>query len=217
MTKPRGQSIFLLGCVLAPLSACAGMLGGGKPDSLYRFAIPGRPAPEATSTAGPRRTVRLARFRFAPEIAGDGILTSSGDGIMYLKDARWVAPVPDQMLAAVVRQFDQRAAAVNLVASSSRRPADETDGRDLHLAFDRFEAHYSQGYHAPPDIIVSVRAVISDSGNQRTIAQERFDIRESASANNRKAILSAFNTAVDRMTASVADWTNSAAFYNSEL
>jgi cholesterol transport system auxiliary component len=191
---------------LAPLAACASLLAGGKPDSLYRFGISARDMTiHSTDTTAQQHAIRLARFRFAPEIEGDRILTASGDGVLYLKNARWVSPAPDLMMQAIVHRFDERAPTIRLTPAMAR----SSDSMQLRLAFDRFEARYDAGSlpDTPPTILVSGTAELSETAGLQPRGQRSFWVEETATANTRAAIVSAFDRAVKRYTVELVDWT----------
>jgi cholesterol transport system auxiliary component len=191
---------------LVPLVSCASLLGGGKPDNLYRFGIPaGDVMIHAPGEAAQQQVIRLAHIRFAPEIEGDRILTARGDGVLYLKDARWVAAAPDLMVQAIVRRFDQRASTIRLTPASART----ADGVQLRLAFDRFEARYDavSGPNTPPTILVSGTAEMTDAAGAKSTGERSFSIKEKAAANSQAAIVAAFDQAVSQYTVELVDWT----------
>ncbi len=191
--------------VLALLTACGAVLGGGKPDNLFRFGVPEREiVPDATRRPE-RKTILLARIGFAPEIEGDRILTARGGSVLYIKDARWAASAPDLFTQAVIRRFAERAPGIRL-ASQRERPG---SGLVLRLAVDRFEARYAPNAakDAPPVILLSGTADLVDLPSRRTIASQRFAIEEPASANGKAAIVAAFDSAVSRYTIDITDWT----------
>lgn len=190
---------------LVPLISCASLLGGGKPDNLYRFGIPADDvAVHPPGDVAQQHVVRLARVRFAPEIEGDRILTTRGDGALYLKDARWVTTAPDLMVQAIVRRFDERAPTLRLTPASVRT----ANGMQLLLAFDRFEARYDAGAgpNTPPTILLSGKAELTDSVGTKSLGERSFTIKEKAAANSQKAIVSAFDLAVSRYTVELVDW-----------
>lgn len=196
---------FVLLAALVLISGCAPLLGGGKPDNLYRFGVPVQPeSPVEAALPAPRPAV-LARVRFAPEIEGDRILTARGQAVLYIKDARWAAPAPDLFSQAVIGQFDRRAPGIRLVPSGERVGSAHAF---LRLSIDRFEARYTPGERedAPPRIIVAGSASLADPDSSRPIIEQRFWIEEPASANSQSAIAAAFDQAVSRYTTQLADW-----------
>lgn len=198
-------------CILAmlmPLAACSAMLGGGKPDNLYRFGVPER---EDVQTAARRTnpiTLSLSRVRFAPEIEGDRILTARGDSVLYIKDARWAAPAPDLFTQTLTRQFAGRAPGLRLGSPQER----STQGMVLRIEVDRFEARYAPdgSKDDPPVILVSGIAELVDPANRRVMEASGFSAEETAAANGKAAIVAAFDSAVVRFAADIVDWSSTA-------
>ncbi|WP_051170181.1 ABC-type transport auxiliary lipoprotein family protein [Sphingomonas sp. YL-JM2C] len=201
----RTIHILCVPALLLPLAACASFLGGGKPDNLFRFGVSEPQAVSGSSAPTARTQVTLARIGFSPEIDGDRILTTRGDSILYIKDARWVAPAPDLFAQAVTRQFGQRAPAVRLTPPGEHRGS----GILLRLDVDRFEARYDQASakDAPPVIQLSGTAELVDLQSRQIIASRRFALEEPAAANGKVAIVSAFDAVVSRCIADIVDWT----------
>lgn len=191
--------------LLVPLAACGAVLGGGKPDNLFRFGVPEREAVPSAMIATGQKTILLARIAFAPEIDGDRILTARGGSVLYIKDARWAAPAPELFTQAVTRRFAERALTIRL-ASPRERPG---SGFLLRLAVDRFEARYAPdaAKGSPPVILLAGTAELFDLPARRTVASRRFAVEEAASANGKAAIVAAFDSAVTRYTTGIADWT----------
>ena len=199
-------SFRALACLLAlaPLTACGAMFGGGKPDNLFRFGVPEREGAPLAVPSARQRPIALDRIRFALEIEGDRILTSRGESVLYLKDARWAAAAPD-----LFTQFDQRASGIRLVPTRERI----AEGMILRLGIDRFEARYAQGAgkDAAPMILVSGTANLIDPVSRQPVAAQRFSVEEPATANGKAAIAAAFDRAVLRYTVQIVDWSTEAA------
>lgn len=140
----------LLGALL--LIGCGSLLGGGKRDDLFRFGVVERPDAPFAQYPVRRRTLTLLRSRFAPEIEGDRILTTRGESALYIKDARWVASVPDLFAQTLERQFGTHAPGIRLAAPRNAAGA----SRALQVTIDRFEAHYrvKGDQKAPPTVII---------------------------------------------------------------
>ena len=97
-----------LGLVIA-LSGCVGsLLGGGKPDRLYRFG-PTASAAASAPIGQPARVLAVPPPQFAPDIGGDRILTVAGQDNAYLKDMRWVSPAPTLYAGTIETTLAERA------------------------------------------------------------------------------------------------------------
>lgn len=201
----------LLACVagLVLLGGCTSLLGGGKADDLFRFGIVERPA--AAGAPGPvaRRTLLFLPPRFAPEIEDDRILTTRGEAALYIKDARWVASVPELFARALERQMEARAPGIRLAGVRNAAGAAQA----LQVGIDRFEARYdAQGDpKAAPVILVAGEATLIRLDTRQPVATQRFSVEEPAPANSKSGIVAAFDRASARYTAQVADWTAQAA------
>ncbi|WP_164521347.1 MULTISPECIES: ABC-type transport auxiliary lipoprotein family protein [Sphingomonas] len=172
---------------------------------LYRFGVTQQPRWAAAPGALPPRTISLLRLRLASEVYGDRILTTRGDQALYIKDARWVAPVADLLTQALTGQFEDRAPEIRLAPPRGAVGATHL----LQVSLDRFEARYvpDGDRKAPPTIIVSGVAVLSDAVDRKAAGSHRFSAEEPAHANSTSAIVAAFDRAVMRWGADLTDWT----------
>lgn len=191
--------------VLSPLllGGCGGLLGGGKAD-LFRFGVAESAPVAAAQRALPARTVTLLRPIFSQEVEGDRILTTRGERALYVKDARWVAPVPELFAQALMRDFAARASDVRLTGARSATGASHA----LQIGIERFEAHYGvdDGEKVPPTIIIEGEATLFDLTDRRPVASTRFAVVEPVPTNTTSGIVAAFDRAVARYTAELTDW-----------
>lgn len=193
----------LLGALL--LIGCGSLLGGGKRDDLFRFGVVERPDAPFAQYPLRRRTLTLLRSRFAPEIEGDRILTTRGESALYIKDARWVASVPDLFAQTLERQFGTHAPGIRLAAPRNAAGA----SRALQVTIDRFEAHYrvKGDQKAPPTVIILGDATLFGLDDRQPVASHRFSVEEPATANSASGIVMVFDRAATRYAAQVAGWT----------
>lgn len=192
----------LLGAILLTLAlpgCVGGLLGGGKPDRLYRFGMTGPIAPASGPEALTRRTLVLPPPVFPSEVAGPRLLTMEGGQASYIKDVRWVAAAPLLFGAAVKAGFAARAPWIEVV-DRGRADADV-----LQVSVSRFEADYP-GDGSPPTVRVEGEAVLVDGGTGRRLAAYRLVEAEPAAADRAEAIVSAFDTAVARAVSGTVDW-----------
>lgn len=205
MTFPnKGRTgALLLGALL--LSSCGSLLGSGKRADLFRFGIAERKPVSGAQSAVPARSISLLRPRFSQEIEGDRILTTRGERALYVKGARWVAPVPDLFSQALTRQFAARAPGVRLTGARNATGATQA----LQISIARFEARYNQDFseRTPPTVVIEGDATIFDLTDRHPVASGNFSVEEPASANTTSAIVAAFDRAVARYIAALGDWT----------
>ncbi|AHE53568.1 hypothetical protein NX02_09235 [Sphingomonas sanxanigenens DSM 19645 = NX02] len=193
--------VLLLGASL--LGSCGSLLGGGRRDDLFRFGVVERADAPSARYPVPRRTLTLLRSRFAPEIEGDRILTTRGERALYIKDARWVASVPDLFAQTLERQFETRAPGIRLAAPRNAAGASQA----LQVTVDRFEARYhGEGdQKAPPTVLVAGGMTLFDLDDRQPVASCRLSVEEPAMTNSTTGIVAAFNRAAVRYAASIAD------------
>jgi cholesterol transport system auxiliary component len=187
------------------LAGCGSLLGGGKRDDLFRFGVIERTNDTAARAAVTHRQLSLLRIRFAPEIEGDRILTTRGPSALYIKDARWVASVPDLFTLALTRQFDARAPDLRLASLRTATGASQA----LQVTIDRFEARYAPEADGktPPTVVIAGDATLFGADDRQPFASRRFSVEEPALANSTSGIVPAFDRAVTRYAAQVVDWT----------
>ncbi|MEG8220652.1 ABC-type transport auxiliary lipoprotein family protein [Sphingomonas sp. HH69] len=196
-------SATLMGALL--LAGCGSLLGGGKRDDLFRFGVIERTNDTAPQAAVARRPLSLLRLRFAPEIEGDRILTTRGAQALYIKDARWVASVPDLFTQALTRQFGARAPDLRLASPRSATGASQA----LQVTIDRFEARYTPEADGktPPTVVIAGEVTLFGADDRQPVASRRFSVEEPALANSTSGIVPAFDRAVTRYAAQLVDWT----------
>jgi cholesterol transport system auxiliary component len=193
----------LMGVLL--LGGCGSLLGGGKRDDLFRFGVIERTNDTAAQAAVARQPLSLLRIRFAPEIEGDRILTMRGAQALYIKDARWVASVPDLFTLALTRQFDARAPDLRLASPRTATGASQA----LQVSIDRFEARYTPEADGktPPTVVMAGDVILFGADDRQPIASSRFSVEEPALANSTSGIVSAFDGAVTHFATQLVDWT----------
>jgi cholesterol transport system auxiliary component len=202
-----GRPFFLRATMMVAmlsLGGCVGtLLGGGKPDQLYRFGqIVGAPGSEVINAPG--RSVVMMPPRFAPEAAGDRVLTSEGNAAAYVKGMRWTAPAPVLYAAALDAAAARRAPDMAFATRGAAPPG----AAMLTVEIDRFEAEYGSGSKAPPTISVQGMANLYDSQTRAAIGRYRIHVSAPAAARNAAAIAAAFDDAVQESAVGLIDWVN---------
>jgi cholesterol transport system auxiliary component len=205
----RIRKIAPLGLALL-LSACMGkLLGGGKPDNLYRLETAlNAPAQQAPDTAS-RRAIIFLPIDFAAEVRNDRILVSRGAETLYLKDARWVSPAPDMLAGLARTAFAARAPEILVTTPRQSAGVDYA----LQLSVDRFEAVYAPGAGKkdPPIVRVEGEARLFLMSDRSIVATRRFKAEALAQNNRLTAIVSAFSAATDQYLVQLVEWTSRSA------
>ena len=152
----RQASGALLVLLAGLLAGCISVFPESEPAQLYRFGDSVSPS-RATATTDPTFNVFLGRTEFSRAAAGDRILTVSGNEAAYIKGARWVTSAEDLFTDALRRGFSENPAAARLIGNESAARVDYL----LSVQVQVFEARYTSGPDAAPDIQVEVRATLS--------------------------------------------------------
>ena len=189
------------------LAGCISLLPKTKPARLYRFGAPAPAASPVAPTPSPSSAsfaVRLAPVGFPVAAAADRILTVDGERVAYVAGGRWVTAAATLFEAAVVQTFDTRGGPAHLLARGELAPA----ALVLKLDVRRFEARYEQGAGAAPTVLVEVFAALDDPADATQHRQHIFIERVPATDNRMEPIVAAYDQAVGKTCAEVADWVN---------
>lgn len=189
---------------LLSLAGCSALLGGGKPEQLYRFEAPPAGPLGAGSIEPPRSTLLVMPVRFAAEIQGDRVLASRSQEALYIKGLRWIAPAPILFEQSVRATFRARAPWLAVTERRGGGPADNI----LQIRVDRFEARYDGGPAAPPTIHVEGEATLSDAVKLNQTSRYRISSVQQAVGGNAAAIVAAFSQAAAMAVVATVDWTD---------
>ncbi len=185
------------------LTGCISLLPESEPVQLYRFGDTAGQEP-AAQTTDPGYTVLLAQTAFNRAAAGDRILTITGSEASYIQGARWVSPAQELFDNALRQAFDYSGGPARLVdAGDVVRP-----GLLLQLQVHTFEARYTRGQGIAPDVVIEVRATLSDTNSRTLSGQRAFRSSELADDNRVGAIVAAFDRAVTGLTGELVAWVN---------
>jgi cholesterol transport system auxiliary component len=187
------------------LGACVTVFPETKPVQLYRFDAPQAPAagPAASEPVG----VFKGRTEFGRAVAGDRILTITGQEAAYIADARWVAPASILFDEALGQAFADNPGRARLAVRSEIARAPYF----LRLDVRNFEAVYENGPRSAPTVVVRVRAVMTRSADRTLVGDETIETRVRAADNRVSAIVQAFDQAAGENIAALLEWTNARA------
>ena len=189
---------------LCLLGGCVGnLLGGGKPDALYRFGASVPVLSDAGPAAPSRQTVALLKVEFAPEVDGDRLLAVHGQSARYIKGMRWVTAAPGLFALAIERGFQTRAPDMRL----TQKQGEETAGYALDVRVSRFEAEYDDAAMAGlPTVVIEGDATVSRPSARQPIATRHFSARVVADQNRAGDVAAAFDRATTLITTQITDW-----------
>lgn len=194
-------SPYLTFVALCLLGGCS-LLGGGKPDALYRF---GTVEPTAT-TAMPssvQQTLLLQKISFAPEIEGDRLLAVHGGSALHIKGMRWVTAAPSLFTNAMLRTIQLRTPDIRVTTQQSG----DANGYVLALSINRFEAQYAYANMLnPPMITIEGDAMLYSHASRKLASEKYFTVQIAADKNRADDIVTAFDRATARITRDMADW-----------
>jgi cholesterol transport system auxiliary component len=199
------------------LGGCISLLPKSKPVRLYRFDLPpvtaapaAAPAPsgQGAGAAQPDGQAAAGVFwsngSFEREAAGDGILTTTGERVAYIADARWAAPAEILFDQAVFAAFDRDQGHVRLVSRGAPSATDfvlRVDVRD-------FETRYEKGLHAAPTVRIRIHATMTRDRQRTLVSDEDFEATAPAGSNRVSAIVAAYDKALGDVLGRLVEWTN---------
>lgn len=197
----RRLTTALLTLAAIALSGCISLFPKAEPAQLYRF--------QAQPTAqpfppGPLFGVLRLGASFPRASAGDRILTVNDRGeAAYIAGARWVSPASVLFEEQVATAF-QNGGRARLIGRGEVIKADFS----LKLDVQTFEARYDRGPKAAPEIVVSVRGVITRNRDRALVGERLFTARIRAGENRVGAIVPAFNAALSQVLGELVGWVN---------
>jgi cholesterol transport system auxiliary component len=184
------------------LSGCISVFPKADPAQLYRFEA--RQQPQAAPAGALFGVLRLGTS-FPRASGGDRILTVNDRGeAAYIAGARWVSPASVLFDEQVSTAF-QGAGRARLISRGEVIKADFSLKLDVQV----FETHYDQGPKAAPEIVVSVRGVVTRNRDRALIGDRVFTARVRAGENRVGAIVPAYNAALTQVLGEIVGWVNS--------
>jgi cholesterol transport system auxiliary component len=179
------------------LAGCVSLFPKAPPAQLYRFEAS---VAAAQQPAGATVTVRESPIDFLAGSGGDGIMTVRGEEVAYIEGARWDIPAEKQFAAAVSESFAAAGGPVRLVEPGT--PSQALDRLTLQVT--AFEADY--GPSGPPQVRISVHAVLTRESDLSFVGERTFDVSVPADQDRVSAIVGAFNDAVTKEVGDLTSW-----------
>lgn len=187
------------------LTAAAMLLGGcallSTPDpvQLYRFG------PLDSAYVGERSTasvqVSLRRIEFPEAVAGQRILSVTGNEAAYLAGARWVSDADELYAQSLEMAFGSRESGVRLIGGRELTRADA--GLDVDIT--TFETRYAAP-GAVPSVVISARARLLTMPERTVVSEQIFSVSQPASDNRLGAIVSAYDAATQDLNQQIVTW-----------
>lgn len=203
MTQRRSAA-RIGGCAaLCLLGGCvSGLLGGGKPDALYRFGV-SDPVGASEGSGPAQPTLFIDKMRFAPQIDGDRMLAAYAGTARYIKGVRWVTSAPSLFSQAMARGLQARMSGFRVTAAQEAARS----GYSLAVTIAHFEAQYDDASMInPPTIVIAGDATLYALSTHTVVGQRHFVTRVTAARSRAEEIVGAFDRATTCYTADIADW-----------
>jgi cholesterol transport system auxiliary component len=179
------------------LSACMGLLGGGKTPPWLLTLTPQAPAPASIArTVGPGEAVTIEVPVVPKEIRTNRVPVHSGPiAIAYVKDLTWV-DTPDRLFQSLLTETVTRT--TNRVVidpkQSTLDPGVTVTGNLSRFGYDAQEGA----------VVVRYDATMSQGGGTK-VTTRRFETREPADG-TASSVAPAINAAANRVAIDVAQW-----------
>lgn len=206
MTRSTALVHILLSAAAAlAVSGCVTLLPKAKPVDLYRFGA----SSESVAAQTPTGAVGVFRATslFQREAGGDQLVTVTAGKVAYVAETRWAAPATVLWDAAVLSAFDADPGRARLISRGEAGKIDYV----LRLDVRNFETRYDRGPKAAPDIVVRVRASLTNGINRSLTDERLFESRITATDNRVSAIVPAYDRAVAEVLKEIVAWTNAQA------
>ena len=189
-------------CAIALLPACS-VLPEAEPLDVYVLPVTG----DASATAVPAAagaqawSLRVVRPAAGVHLAGQRIVVMPEDNrVSVYQGAGWSDPAPVLVRDRVLEAF----------RADGRVGALSSDERQLHADFEldsdlrAFQSEYRGGR---PEAVLRLDARLVHTASRRIVASRTFEQRQPTEDPAVPAVVQAFGTAADRLSAAVVDWT----------
>lgn len=196
--RQRVAGAITLAGLGAVLGGCA-LLSTPDPVQLYRFGPLDSPYVGERSTASVQ--VSLRRVEFPEAVAGQRIMSVTGNEAAYLAGARWVSDADKLYAQSLETAFGSGASGVRLIGGRELTRADA--GLDVDIT--TFETRYSAP-GAVPTVVISARARLLSMPGRTVVSEQIFSVRQPASDNRLGAIVAAYDTATQTLNQQIVAW-----------
>jgi cholesterol transport system auxiliary component len=203
VTLSRSLAVLAAATLSLGLGGCISVFPKATPAQLYTFGVT-MPATHAANAGAPAFNVMRAVTAFAPESAGDRILTMEGQRAAYIAASRWVSPASVLFDAAETRAFDADDGPARLI----RRGEIAGAPAELRLEVQTFEVSY---HGAAPTVVIEVRAVLVGLNSRQVIDTKTFASHQTVSDNRVGEIVQGFDAATIDVLGQIVAWTDSQA------
>ena len=201
-SRPLRVAAAAVLCAAVLLPACS-VLPEAEPLDVYVLPVTG----DASATAVPAAagaqawSLRVVRPAAGVHLAGQRIVVMPEDNrVSVYQGAGWSDPAPVLVRDRVLEAF----------RADGRVGALSSDERQLHADFEldsdlrAFQSEYRGGR---PEAVLRLDARLVHTASRRIVASRTFEQRQPTEDLAVPAVVQAFGTAADRLSAAVVDWT----------
>jgi len=201
-SRPLRVAAAAVLCAAVLLPACS-VLPEAEPLDVYVLPVTG----DASATAVPAAagaqawSLRVVRSAAGVHLAGQRIVVMPEDNrVSVYQGAGWSDPAPVLVRDRVLEAF----------RADGRVGALSSDERQLHADFEldsdlrAFQSEYRGGR---PEAVLRLDARLVHTASRRIVASRTFEQRQPTEDPAVPAVVQAFGTAADRLSAAVVDWT----------
>ena len=201
-SRPLRVAAAAVLCAAVLLPACS-VLPEAEPLDVYVLPVTG----DASATAVPAAagaqawSLRVVRPAAGVHLAGQRIVVMPEDNrVSVYQGAGWSDPAPVLVRDRVLEAF----------RADGRVGALSSDERQLHADFEldsdlrAFQSEYRGGR---PEAVLRLDARLVHTASRRIVASRSFEQRQPSEDPAVPAVVQAFGTAADRLSAAVVDWT----------
>jgi len=201
-SRPLRVAAAAVLCAAVLLPACS-VLPEAEPLDVYVLPVTG----DASATAVPAAagaqawSLRVVRPAAGVHLAGQRIVVMpEGNRVSVYQGAGWSDPAPVLVRDRVLEAF----------RADGRVGALSSDERQLHADFEldsdlrAFQSEYRGGR---PEAVLRLDARLVHTASRRIVSSRSFEHRQASADPAVPAVVQAFGTAADRLSAEVVDWT----------
>lgn len=202
----RRLRIGWMSCLCLMLAGCGGLFhSNARPEQIY--ILRAAPIPSGAAIAPVAASLRVIRPTANPGLDSSQIVLVQSDRRMsFFLESRWAAPASNMIEMLAVEKLRGSGTWQSVADSTSSFPSDYV----LVVAIRRFEADYTGGEAAPPEVHVVLDCLVGKREGREVIANFLAEGSVKASANRMSAVVPAFEAATNAALDAVAAKTEAA-------
>ena len=198
MSLRHSLSRFALLGLFSLLSACSVL---PEAETLRIFLLPTAPVEPQASETTRQQALRINTPQASRILASQRIaVVPQGNEISAYGGARWSDAAPVLLRDRLIEAFQRD----GRMPSVSNEDANLYADYSLHSDLRAFQSVYVDG---KPVVLITLDTRLVEVNTQHTLANRRFEVRQTASDTGIEQVVEAFGKASDRLSREVVDWT----------